>query len=153
MKMTKSEVINFMKKIKAYYDYFTIEDYKIGEWYDKLKKYDLEDVYRKFDQHLVGELKDSPPKLHYITKYLLTPEEKAQDRSDYIVDCNLCNQTMKLSKYNEHYDKCSSINYLLIIFKKKNLEIKREELEKLDNNKFNNIYEKYKNGADENDKN
>ena len=143
--MTKQEVIHFMQKIKAYYDYFQMEDYKINEWYDKLKKYDLEDVYRKFDQHLNGELKDSPPKLHYITRYLLTPEEKAKDRNDYLIECNLCGRTMTLSRYNnDHYDRCSSINYLLRNFKKKNMNVSREELESLSNEKFNDIYEEYK---------
>lgn len=143
--MTKQEVVHFMKKIKAYYDYFAMEDYKINEWYDKLKKYDLEDVYRKLDQHLNGELKDSPPKLHYITRYLLTPEEKAKDRNDYTIQCNLCGEWMPLSKYNNsHYSRCSSITYLLRIFKNKDMNVSREELEELDETKFNAVYEKYK---------
>lgn len=144
--MTKQEVIHFMQKIKAYYDYFSMEDFKINEWYDKLKKYDLEDVYRKFDQHLNGELKDSPPKLHYITRFLLTPEEKAKDRNDYIIDCNLCGKTMPLSYYNNHhYDRCSSIIYLINLFKEKGQKVSYEQLSELSDDKFNAIYEKYKN--------
>lgn len=146
--MTKAEVINFMKKIKAYYDYFPIEDYKIGEWYDKLKKYDLEDVYRKFDQHLEGELKDSPPKLHYITKFLKTPEEKARAKiNDYTIQCNLCGQWMPLSVYdNKHFDRCSSINYLLRIMRSKGIEVEYKDLELLDDVKFDKVYKKYAEG-------
>ena len=50
--MTKVEVIHFMEKIKAYYSNFSMKDYVVNEWYDKLKQYDVDDVYQKLDEHL-----------------------------------------------------------------------------------------------------
>lgn len=145
--MQKTEVITFMKKIKAYYQTFSMEDYIVSEWQDRLKPYDLEDVYAKLDQHLSGELKDQIPKLHYITKFLKTSEEKLKPSIDYLVDCNLCHRTMRLSEYDNHYSKCSSINYLLRMLKKANKEVAYEELEDLyDTNRttFEQVYNKYK---------
>lgn len=144
--MTKTEVVHFMQKIKAYYESFTMEDYKINEWYDKLKIYDLEDVYMKFDQHLQGEQKDYPPKLHYITRYLKTPEEKQKQKSeDYLIDCNLCGRTMTLSEHDKHYSKCSSIKYLQMRIKNETGNvISYDELDSLNENTFNRVYEKYK---------
>lgn len=144
--MQKLEVINFMKKIKAYFPMFSMEDYTVEEWQDRLKPYDIEDVYRKFDQHLEGEFKDQPPKLHYITRFLKTPEEKARAKcNDYLIRCNLCGQEMPLSVYNsKHFDRCSSINYLLRVMQKKAIKVEYEDLEQLSDTKFNAIYEKYK---------
>lgn len=146
--MQKAEVITFMKKIKAYYQTFSMEDYIVAEWQDRLKPYDLEDVYAKLDQHLNGELKDQIPKLHYITKYLKTSAEKKMPSIDYLVDCNLCQRTMRLSEYNNHYDKCLSIKCLLTRLKKQGQEVAYEELEDLYDSKrntYDRVYEKYMN--------
>lgn len=144
--MQKLEVINFMKKIKAYYQTFSMEDFVIKEWQDRLKPYDIEDVYVKLDQHLKGDQKDQIPKLHYITKFLKTPEEKKRAKcNDYLIRCNLCGQEMRLSEYdNKHFDKCNSINYLLRIMKNKGIKVEYEDLEQLDDIKFQKVYEKYK---------
>lgn len=144
--MQKLEVINFMKKIKAYYQTFSMEDFVIKEWQDRLKPYDIEDVYVKLDQHLKGDQKDQIPKLHYITKFLKTPEEKKRAKcNDYLIRCNLCSQEMKLSEYdNKHFDRCSSINYLLRTMKNKGIKVEYEDLEQLDDIKFQKVYEKYK---------
>jgi len=143
--MTKQEVINFMKKIKANYSDFPMEDYVINEWYDRLKPYDVDDVYLKLDQHLKGERCQEKPKIHYITKYLKYPSEKGKSVDDYLVDCNLCHKTMKYSEYNDHYEKCSSINYL----RRKIGEVSYEELEDLYNRDrvtYEKVYLKYSGG-------
>ena len=145
--MTKPEVIHFMQKIKAHYPEFNInEKFIINEWYDKLKKYDINDVYRKLDQHLEGEFQKQPPRLHYITRYLKTPEEKKREQSkDFLIRCNLCHQEMWLSEYEEtHFNKCSSIKYIQNTLKKNGYKAEYEKLENMDNEEFKKLYNKCK---------
>lgn len=146
--MTKQEVINFMKKIKANYSDFPMEDYVINEWYDRLKPYDVDDVYLKLDQHLKGERCSEIPKIHYITKYLKNPSEKGKSVDNYLIDCNLCHRTMTYKEWNDHYGKCLSIRYLM----KKIGNVSYEELEDLydkDKETYDKVYLKYsKQGAD-----
>ena len=68
--MTKQEVVTFLERIKANYQSFLQTPYVLEEWYDRLKDYDKEDVYKKFEDHLNGELSSQIPKAHFITRYL-----------------------------------------------------------------------------------
>ena len=142
--MTKAEVERFMKRIKSYYDSFTWDDFKISEWYSRLKPYDSIDVNNKLEDHLHGEYRAQAPKLHYITMYLKTPEEKARNSQEYVVDCNLCGRTMTLSEYNAHYEICLSVKALQKWIKeKKGTEVTYEELANLDRITFEKVYKKY----------
>ena len=90
-----------------------------------------------------GELKDRVPMLHYITKYLLTPEEKAVDRNDYLVDCRLCQKTIPLSQYNNHYDKCLLIKTLIPILQKNGETVDYDSLNEYDYQTLDKVYDKY----------
>ena len=150
--MTKQEVVNFLKKIKANYQSFSMEDYVINEWYDRLKPYDIDDVYLKLDQHLKGERCSEIPKIHYITKFLKEPSEKSKSLDNCFVDCNLCHRTMTLKQYDDHYGKCLSICYL----KRKIGNVTYEELEDLynkDKETYDKVYLKYSGGTNEKPKN
>lgn len=142
--MTKTEVENFMNRIKSYYDTFTWDIFKLLEWKEKLKPYDSEDVNRKFEEHLNGELKDKPPMLHYLIKYLKTPEEKTKKSSDCVICCNLCSKEMSLSTYNnKHYSRCLSTKYIINQLKKQGKEVSYEELQELSDEVFERVYLKY----------
>ena len=143
--MTKPEVMRFMQKIQSYYETFSIESYKVDEWYEQLKKYDTDDVYQKFEQHLKGDQQEYIPKLHYITKYLKTPEEKEKSKiSNYTIKCNLCNKDMNLDGYDRHYDKCLSTKYLIDrIYKVKKQVADYDQIYNLDEKTFEKLYEKY----------
>lgn len=142
--MTKAEVERFMKRIKSYYDTFTWDDFKISEWYSRLKPYDSIDVNNKLEDHLHGEYRAQPPKLHYIIMYLKTPEEKARTSNEYIVNCNLCGKAMTLPDYDSHYDTCLSIKALQKWIKEqKGTEVSYKELADLDRNTFEKVYKKY----------
>lgn len=142
--MTKAEVERFMKRIKSYYDTFTWDEFKLSEWYSKLKPYESEDVNIKFEEHLKGEMQARPPMLQYITRFLKTPEEKIQRNTNYIVNCNLCGQEITLTDYDMHYDKCLSIKALQKWIKESNgTEVNYEELASLDRNTFERVYQKY----------
>ena len=109
--MTKVEVIHFMEKIKAYYSNFSMEDYVVNESYDKLKQYDVDDVYQKLDEHLDGNLKSDIPKLHFITRFLKTPTEKKRDQVVY-TRCKECGKKISIDNYSNHVGRHNSIYYM-----------------------------------------
>lgn len=143
--MTKSEVAKFMSKIRGCYpNQFFLEDDVINEWTNRLEPYDKEDVERKFEEHLKGEMKEKPPMVHYLTNYIKTHEEKYKYDGEYKVSCNLCGKWMTMSQYDSHYDRCLSIEYLLDQAKQKGENIKRRDIENCREDVLNKLYEKYK---------
>ena len=142
--MEKNEVKKLISKIKAYYYYFALEKDSMQEWFDKLENYDFVDVSKKVEEHLKSEEAKEPPKLHYLTKNILTTKQKEQAKNGYLVECNLCHRWMPIEEYDNHYDRCLSIEYLIKIAKTKNENIKREDLENCREDVLNRLYNKYK---------
>lgn len=143
--MTKNETLSFIKKIKAYYPIFMLDEDGVNEWADRLKPYDYEDVLEKFEKHLEGEYSATePPKLHYLTKFLKTREEKEKASTDYLITCNLCGQEMYLSTYDgEHYKKCCLIKALIPLLKKRGEDVTYEELDMYPFEKLEKVWDKY----------
>lgn len=141
--MTKQETISFIKKIKAYYPIFKLEEEGIDEWAEKLKPYDTEDVIRKFEEHLSGEQSNEPPKLHFITRYLKTKEEKEKHKGEYIIRCNLCGREMYYSEYDKHYEKCLLIKALIPLLKKRGENVDYETLNDYDFKTLDKVWDKY----------
>lgn len=143
--MTKNETLDFIKKIKAYYPMFKLEEEGVNEWASRLKNYDSEDILGKFEKHLEGEYSaNEPPKLHYLTKFLKTKEEKERASKDYLIRCNLCGEEMYLSMYDGgHYEKCLLISSLIDLFRKRGQEVKYEELENYSVEKLSKIWDSY----------
>lgn len=140
--MTKAETISFIKKIKAYYPIFKLEEEGVDEWANRLKPYSKDDILRKFEEHLKGEYALEPPKLHFLTKFLKTEEEKEKFSNDYLIRCNLCGQEMYFSEYdNNHYGKCLLIKALIKVLKEKNVAY--EELEQYPLSTLEKIWDKY----------
>lgn len=140
--MTKTEVIHFLEKIKAYYQHFVIEDYVVNEWADKLKKYDINDVYRKFDEHLQGEYKNDVPKLHFITRYLKTPQEKTNSKV-YKVKCDLCGKSMNYEQLKLHISRHNSVSYIKSREKYIGRIFNEEKLFEMNQEDFDNLYNKF----------
>lgn len=106
--MTKNEVRTFMLKIKSYFQTFSMEDYVINEWMQKLKDYDVSDLYDKLDFHLKGEYKDNPPKLHFLTMHLKTVNQKAKQFKMY-VECKHCGTEFDYSTQEQEFEHCQEI--------------------------------------------
>lgn len=142
--MTKQETITFIKKIKAYYPIFKLEEDAIDEWANRLKPYDYEDVLLKLEEHLSGEKSEEPPKLHFITRYLKTKEEKEKYKGDYLIRCNLCGREMYLTEYNStHYDKCVLIKALIPILRGRGETVSYESLDEYDYATLDKVWNKY----------
>lgn len=156
--MTREDTKNFLRRIKQHYQDFSVDDYKIAEWHNELKDYNVDDINNKFEEHLRNEqYGNNIPKIWFLTKYLTKEKDKGKDSADKILtNCQLCGKEIKLSEYEEHYHKCSSVEYVIRQYKKyRNQELPREDIEALGNNKFEELYNKaidlaYQNGtADE----
>ena len=111
--MTKQEVVTFLERIKANYQSFLQTPYVLEEWYDRLKDYDKEDVYKKFEDHLNGELSSQIPKAHFITRYLTKSSDKGKE-NNYRVICGNCKKVLLLSEYQKHMERHNSIEYMKI---------------------------------------
>ena len=142
--MTKQETINLIKKIKAYYPIFRLEEEGIDEWALRLKPYEYQDVLDKLEEHLKGEKAEEPPKLHFITRYLKTKEEKEKYRGDYLVRCNLCGREMFLKELEEtHYEKCLCIKALIPILRARGDDVSYEILDEYDFHTLDRLWDKY----------
>lgn len=142
--MTKEQASQITKKIKAYYYYFELDKDSQKIWIDKLLPYSFEDVDKKIEEHITGEERQNPPRVQDLIRFLLTEEQKAKSKDDYIVNCNLCGRQMTLKEYDNHYDRCLSIEYLVNISKQKGQDITRKEIENCKEEVLNKLYEKYK---------
>lgn len=153
--MTREDTKNFLRRIKQHYQEFSVDDYKVSEWYNELKDYSVEDINNKFEEHLRNEqYGNSIPKIWFLTKYLTKEVDKGKNNANEIhINCMICGKELILSEYEEHYHKCSSIDYIIRQYKKfKGQEISRKDLEELSDNKFEEVYEKiinmtYENGT------
>ena len=110
--MTREESKNLMKRIKEHYQDFIVDEGKIDEWHKYLKDYSYSDVSKKLDEHLSSqEYGQYIPKVAFLVKYLTKEEDKGKIE-DYKIQCYLCKKFIKNSEYQEHFSRCSSINYM-----------------------------------------
>lgn len=126
--MEPTEVKKLVSKIKAYYYYFTLEKESLNEWNYKLKDYDFDDVYKRVEEHLTSEQRKEPPQLHYLVNGLLTNKQKKK-KNELIVACQNCGRWLPLSEYDQHYNLCLDIEYLIRVAREKGTNLDRAELE------------------------
>ena len=140
--MTKQEVLDFMHKIKANYQEFSIEDYVINEWYEKLKQFELSDVLERLDKHLNGEYQKKLPRLNYFINGLKTPEEKAKTNTIRI-RCSYCNKVINLDELDSHTARHNSIAYIKSREKLLNKSFNEEKMLNATEKEFDKFYYKF----------
>lgn len=140
--MTRSETIHFLQKIKSYYQNFIIEDYVVNEWADRLKPYSADDVYRKFDEHLNGERKNEIPKIHFITRFLKTPEQKKAS-GKINIRCSVCGSIVDLSEHGKHLARHNSIAYIKQNEKRIGKVLNEDKLFEANDAEFDRLYQKF----------
>lgn len=143
--MNKPETKKLLDIIKGYYNsQFFIDEYVINAWVDAMNPYDLQDAIEHLQTYL-KERPDEPPKPHTFKQGLYTHEEKMQIKnSDYTVECNLCHRWMPYGEYEEHYERCLDIQYLISVAKEKGEDITRDYLEGCRQEVINALLNKYK---------
>ena len=132
--MLKTETKNIFNRIKAHYDNFTYDTFKLDEWHEILKEYDYEDVNEKITSHVQNEAYGSNiPKLNYLISGLYKSKEKGTIRQ-YIASCPRCGRSINTEKLDKHTYRCNSVYYIADKAKKiyKNMNTSLLEGEELD---------------------
>lgn len=142
--MTKDELRGFMKKIKANYQEFSIEEYVVNEWYNRLKNFDLEDVNKKLEKHLHGEYRKVVPRLNFIVDGLKTPAQKEAEQV-IRVRCSYCGCSLELKDLDRHIARHSSIEYIKSREHYLSEDNNREELMNLTEVYFEKFYKQFLN--------
>ncbi len=142
--MTKQETSKLLNNIKGYYNnQFFVDEYVIEAWAETMEPYDLEDAIKHIQDYL-KEYPDEAPKPHIFKRGMLTHDEKMRlKNSDFTVECNLCHRWMPLEEYENHYDKCLDIQYLISVAKQKGEDLTRQDLENQPDRVLNGLIAKY----------
>lgn len=124
--MNYDEFKKLLISIESNYPKFKLEDYQIKFWWDKLKNYYFNDVYKKFQQHLDGELNYTYPSLNFLTKSILTVEQKLKQGKIFAI-CPFCGKKYEYpsdySNWKKCHNRCSMINNILLKSKQFNINI------------------------------
>lgn len=141
--MTIKETRDFMERIKQHYQEFTIDNYKIDEWFKELKDYNYDDVNKKLEEHLRSENYGSViPKVYFLTKHLTKEKDKGKVE-ELIVRCSICGKIIKYKDFQEHMDRCNSVEFINLKSKKLfGKEIDKDRYRTMDNEEFDKIYNK-----------
>ena len=137
--MTKEETKGLFRRIKAHYQEFSIDEFKLDEWYKELKQYSYEDITSRFELHLSSEeYGQLPPKLWFLKKNLRTIDEKKEAAHfKHPVICQICGKPIDLRIYDNHFNKCSAINYMQRELQRiYNKQVSREQLENMSEDQF-----------------
>lgn len=139
--MSRKEVSNLLEKIQAYRQSFLITDTLIHEWERILEPYDYDDVNRKLDEYFKnGDNFGRYPDVYYLTKHLKKSEDKLKTGVNY-VRCHLCQKLVDYTEFNNHYERCSSTEYLCKMSEKYfSKKLNREKLVVADREQFEKYY-------------
>lgn len=139
--MEITETNKILRKIVTFRQSFLIKKDTVDEWHKILKDYDYKDVDEKLDEYF-RESKNfgQYPDPYYLTKYLIKSNEKFS-MSNITIKCSLCGETVLQAKYQEHFDRCSSIDYVCRMYERfYNKKINAKELWELPKERFENMY-------------
>lgn len=128
-------------------------------WLDVLQEYDYEEVKKALDDAMAEDrFQRTPPQVQYLVRNLI----KQHDRVDYskqVVYCQICGKPCNQSDYNKHFDRCSSIEYMLSQYKRfgHQSKLSKKELYEMSDEEFDTKYENmlkyiYANTTDEHEK-
>ena len=131
--MTREETSNLLNMVALYRPYYLTnfnneqKTMLIDEWYNKLQKYELEDVKDNLDKFFKEE-NTRIPSPYDLTRGIRTIEQKNQKGRTYIF-CDVCNaqlevfidkETNRIDRFeaDKHIERCHSIRYLQQLYKK-----------------------------------
>ena len=139
--MTREEASKIVDKVQVHRQSFLITNAVYLEWFRILEPYDYEDVDAKLDEYFKNsENFGKYPDAYYLIKYLKKQSEKLQSGHIY-VRCQLCKQTVDLAKYDQHFDRCSSADYLCkMSLEKYDKKLKHENMINADKKQFDDYY-------------
>lgn len=141
--MTINETIKLMERVKQHYQEFIVDDYKVEEWHNELKKYSAVDVNKKLEEHLRSEQYGNYiPKVYFLTKNLIKEDNK-NPTDGIIMRCTNCQKLVAYHNFDSHLERCNSVIYLNTVSQKYfNKTIDKEKYLNLSEQEFNDRYNK-----------
>ena len=110
--MEREQSKKIIDKIKVFRQSFLATPEIYSGWYEILKDYRYEDVDKKLDEYFKDATNFGQyPDAYYLTKFLKT-EEELELTKEVMARCPLCKNEMPYNGLDEHYDRCSSIDYV-----------------------------------------
>ena len=139
--MERTEVSKILNKIKAFRQSFEISNSLVLEWTKILEPYRYEDVDKKLDEYFKESSNFGQyPDAYYLTKYLKTEEELSKTQT-VMARCSLCGKEMPYNDLEEHFDRCSSIDYVYRESRKHlHKTFDKQKLWEMDNQTFDRFY-------------
>lgn len=141
--MERVDVKNILNKIKAFRQSFDINNSTLEEWEKILKPYSYKDVEKKLDDYFrEGSNFGQYPDAYYLIKYLKTEDEKSRI-GEIVVKCQICREKIPYIEYNEHFDRCSSIEFIKNNEEYLKREFNKEKMWSMNNTEFEKLYWKF----------
>lgn len=139
--MERKQVDKLLNKIIAFRQSFNITDNLFSEWCKILEPYSYEDVDKKLDEYFKdGDNFGRYPDAYYLTRYLKTEEEKSNTQ-EIKARCSICGKEMPYNDLEEHFDRCSSVDYVCTMSEKyMNKKLDKEKLFALSKSEFDKKY-------------
>lgn len=142
--MTREEVKSLVDKIQVYRQSFLITNNVYQEWNRILEPYDYGDVDNKLNDFFQdGDNYGKYPDAYQLVKRLTKTIDKLKNNG-MLISCKNCGRFLPMEKYDAHFDKCNSVEYLVRNYKKyynKNLSLSK--IWKLPDDKFWKMYWKF----------
>ena len=117
-------------------------------WLDVLQAYDYEEVKQSLDEAMAEErFQTRPPQSQYIVRNLVKKYDKVNYK-EQVVYCPICRRPLNQPQYDEHFNRCSSVEYILNQCKRFNIQCrysKKElyEMKEIDFEEYYNTILKY----------
>lgn len=143
--MSEEEVYEILDRVKVNYQHLAMPDELFDEWYNQLKYYAKDEVYKNLDNYFKSDRKRrNIPLVYDLIDGLLTIEQqKTKSKDNFKIDCQLCHRFMTLEEYNNHYDKCLLIKTLIPILQKNGETVDYDSLNEYDYQTLDKVYDKY----------
>ena len=85
----------------------------IYSWIDILQEYDYEEVKQALYEAMSEDrFQRTPPQVQYLVRNLVKKYDKV-DYSKQVVYCPICRRPLNQPDYEKHFDRCSSVEYVL----------------------------------------
>lgn len=141
--MEKNEVSDLLDYIVNIYPNFKIDDSIMNTWFNELQQYDLDDVKGNLKSFMASEYyQKQPPTVSLLIKGLQRKYEKT-DWNKVETLCQRCHKPLSLSEYDNHFSRCSNVDYVIRETKKYyHKELTRKELFAMSDEEFNERYNK-----------
>lgn len=154
--MVIDETRKIISEVKAFRPYFSTgnsqkEDIAFARtWQRVFEPYAYDDVSEKLNSWFKSsDHFGKTPDAYELIKGLLTIKDKQnlENKSMIIISCHLCGNKYSLDKFDEHFGRCLSIDYIVRVRKKYlDKETSQEQIQKLKSmseEKFNEVYLNY----------